>query len=521
MRGITSPESAAEFFRMRPDGLHDPFLLPDMDKAVSRLRLAGKNGETVAVYGDYDADGVTATAVMVRTLRELEIKCLWHIPDRERDGYGLNIAAVEELARKGTNLIVTVDTGISSFAEVEAAKALGVDVLITDHHECKDTLPNAAAIVNPRRSDSEYPFAGLAGVGVAFKLVCALLESWKAPLVKFADIVALGTVADIMPVTGENRLLITQGLKAMEQTKNLGLRALLTETEQSGKPITAETVAYTLAPKINAAGRVGRADAALELLLTDDPAEASELARALCEMNTVRQSREAEITARAEKLADPSAPALVLYGEGWHIGVAGIVAARLSEQYERPVFIACLEGDTARGSARGIQGLHLTELLGKHAHLLERYGGHSQAVGFSIKKSNLETFRMAMETECASLIRAERVLEIDAEVLPEWLNLEGLQALEKLSPFGVSFAQPVFCMENVTVESSTSIGSGKHLRLTLKKSGVRLEAVWFNTAEAPPYKLADIAFRAEINRFRGHGQVQLRIIGVRERTGEQ
>jgi single-stranded-DNA-specific exonuclease len=515
LRGISSPEEAECFFTMRPDALHDPFLLPDMDKAVSRLRLAVSGGEAVAVYGDYDADGVTATALLIRALRELGVSCLWHIPDRERDGYGLNMKALESLAQKGVGLIITVDTGISSHEEVEAAKALGVDVIITDHHECRDTLPNAAAVVNPRRADSAYPFSGLAGVGVAFKLICALTGSWKAPLIKFADIVALGTVADIMPVTGENRLLIIQGLRAMGQTGNPGLRALLAETGQSA--VTADTVSYTIAPRINAAGRVGRADAALELLITDDPAEAAGLARSLCEMNLVRQSREADITIRAEKLADPSAPALVLYDEGWHIGVAGIVASRLSEQFERPVFIACLEGDMARGSARGVPGIRLTELLGKYAHLLEGYGGHSQAAGFSIRKSNLETFRMAMEAECASLIREERVLTADAEVLPEWLDLDGLRALEALAPFGDSFSQPVFVMEDVSLAQAIPIGSGKHLRLSFMKSARRLEAVWFNKTEPPAAGRLDIAFKAEINRFKGQERVQLRIVAVKER----
>jgi single-stranded-DNA-specific exonuclease len=522
LRGISSPEEAADFFKLRPDSLHDPFLLPDMDKAVSRLRLAAERGEVAAVYGDYDADGVTATAVMVRTLKELGIKCLWHIPDRGLDGYGLNIAAIEALAGKGVSLIVTVDNGISSHAEVEAAKAIGVDVIITDHHECRDTLPGAAAVVNPRRPDSRYPFSGLAGVGVAFKLVCALTGGWKPPLIKFADIVALGTVADIMPVTGENRLLITQGLRAMPQTKNHGLYALLAETEHLDKPITADTIAYTLAPRINAAGRVGNADTALELLLTDDPAEAAELARSLCEMNLIRQSREADITRRAEKLADPSASALVLYDGGWQIGVAGIVAARMTEIFERPVFIACVEGDTARGSARGIPGVNLTELLAKHAHLLETYGGHGMAAGFRIKKSNLETFRAAMEAECSSLIRQERVLQVDAEVKPEWLDLEGMLALEALAPFGVSFAQPVFSMKDAVLTDIIPIGGGKHLRLAFEKEGRRLEAVWFNKTQetlgitARRGTGATLAFKAEVNRFRGQEQVQLRIIDIKQ-----
>jgi single-stranded-DNA-specific exonuclease len=516
-RGILSAADADEFFTMKPDGLHDPFGLPDMQKAVERLRLAAERGETAAVYGDYDADGITATCMMVRALRELGIGCVWHIPDRESDGYGLNREALEDLRRRGASLIVTVDTGVTAHKEVEMARELGVDVIITDHHECRDDLPGAVAVVNPRRADSEYPFRELAGVGVAFKLVCALSGDWRGSLIKYADIVALGTIADIMPVVGENRLLITQGLRAMAVTRNPGLRALMDETEQSGKPVTADAVAFVLGPRINAAGRVGRAGVALELLLADDPAQAGELARTLCELNTLRQGRENEIVAQAMGMAEPSAPALVLAGEGWPTGVAGIVAARLAEQFERPAFVACLSGELARGSARGVPGIHLAELLHKLSPLLEAYGGHEQAAGFTVRRDNFETFRQAVERECASLRRGETVLEVDAEVSPGWLGLDGLRGLESLAPFGTGFPQPVFAIKDAAVESVRQIGGGKHLRLAFDCGGRRLDGVWFNKSEMPGTRRLDIAFRAEINRFRGQEQPQLRLIDVRER----
>jgi single-stranded-DNA-specific exonuclease len=518
-RGILTPQAAETLLTMKPDGLHDPFLLPDMQKAIDRLHLAAERKETAAVYGDYDADGVTATAVMLRSLRDFGINCLYHIPDREHDGYGLNEEAIESLKKRGVSLIVTVDTGCTAHGEVETAKRLGIDVIVTDHHECQDTLPGAVAVVNPRRTDSAYPFPGLAGVGVSFKLACALYGGWRAPLIKFADIVALGTIADIMPVTGENRLLITQGLKMVVTDKAcLGLRALLRETEQNGKPVTPETVAFVLAPRINAAGRVGRADTALELLLADDMGRAGELARTLCEMNILRQSRENDIIEQAKAMADLNAPALVLIGENWPPGVAGIVAARLAEQYERPAFIACLDGDTARGSARGSAGVHLVELLKRISHLLEAYGGHEQAAGFTVTRNNLDEFKQAVLDECASLPRGEAVLEIDAEADPAWMDLDGLRGLEALSPFGTGFGLPVFSIRDVSVVSVQPIGGGKHLRLVFERGGLRLDSIWFHKTELPQSQRLDIAFRAEINRFRGLEQVQLRIIDAKPGT---
>ncbi|MDR0293376.1 MAG: single-stranded-DNA-specific exonuclease RecJ [Oscillospiraceae bacterium] len=515
-RGILSPEEAGTFFRMTPGQLHDPFLLPDMRPAVERLRLAAERGETVAVYGDYDADGVTATALMLKTLRGMGLDCIWHIPDREREGYGLNGEAVEELCRQGASLIVTVDTGVTAHKEIGAAKRLGADVIVTDHHECRDTLPDALAVVNPRRAGSAYPFAGLAGVGVAFKLACALAGGWRDPLIRYADLVALGTVADVMPVTGENRLLITQGLRAMAVTGNPGLRALLRETGQDAGPVTADTAAFILGPRVNAAGRVGRAGAALKLLLAEDPAEAEELARALCELNTLRQSRENEVLAQAAAMAESAAPALVLAREGWPAGIAGIVAARLAEQYERPVFIGCIDGDTVRGSARGTGDICLTEMLSGLSPLLEGYGGHGQAAGFSLRRDNFETFRQAVEKACAPLRRAEAVLEVDAEVRPEWLGADDLRGLEELAPFGAGFPRPVFALRGVTAVSAAPMGGGKHWKLVFDCGGGKLDAVWFNGSGSLPPGRFDIAFRTEVNRFRGQEQPRLRLADVRE-----
>ncbi|MDR1669210.1 MAG: single-stranded-DNA-specific exonuclease RecJ [Oscillospiraceae bacterium] len=508
-RGLETPEDVKAFCKMGPEGLHDPFLLPDMQKAVERIKLAASRSETVAVYGDYDADGVTATCVMVRALRAWGVTCLWIIPDRERDGYGLRRQTVEELYHKGTTLLITVDTGVTAFEEVQAARQLGMDVIITDHHECRENLPDAVAVINPHRADSAYPFTGLAGVGVAFKLVCAVERQWRSPLIRFADLVALGTIADIMPVTGENRLLITQGLRAMGM--NPGLRALMKETEVN--PATADKVAYTLVPRINAAGRVGRADTALELLLTDDPAEAGELARTLCELNLLRQAKENDITQEALATVELSAPALVAMGENWPVGVTGIVAAKLTERYERPAFVLSLEGETARGSARSSRGVHLVDLLAGLSHLLEAYGGHEGAAGFTLRRDMAETFRQAVIRSCGT--PRETVLEIDAEVQPKWLGTENILELENYAPFGAGFSPPLFCISGIRAVSVTPIGGGKHLRVIFERGDIRLNAVMFNRNAIPDAPLLDIAFRAEINRFRGNAQPQLRLIDVR------
>ncbi|MDR1691745.1 MAG: single-stranded-DNA-specific exonuclease RecJ [Oscillospiraceae bacterium] len=510
-RGLSTPEEIRAFFTIGPERLHDPLLLPDMNAAVTRIKLALSRNETVGVYGDYDADGVTATCVLVRALRGWGARPVWYIPDRESDGYGLHGKALEELYRKGVSLLITVDTGVTACEAVRAANGLGMDIIVTDHHECREELPSAVAVVDPYRPDSVYPFTGLAGVGVAFKLVCAVEGQWRDPLIRFADIVALGTVADVMPVTGENRLLITQGLKSLSNPRNPGLRALMRETEVN--EVTADTVGYVLAPRINAAGRVGRADTALELLLTDDPAEAGELARTLCELNLLRQAKENDILDKSLASLDESSPVLVSAGENWPVGVIGIVAAKLAERYERPAFVLSLEGGAARGSARSMRGCHLTGLLSQVSHLLEEYGGHEGAVGFTLRRDMVETFRQSLCRLCGP--PPETVLEVDAEVEPEWLNTEEIRELEAFAPYGPGFPPPIFCLTRVRPVSITPIGNGKHLRAVFEKGKTRLNAVRFNQTAFPNAPLLDVAFRAEINSFRGHRQPQLRLIDVR------
>lgn len=515
-RGYDTPEKVKNLLDTSADNLCDPFLLPDMYSAVKRLRTAIENNEIIAVYGDYDADGVTAVCLMLRVLHGLGATCIWHIPSRLSEGYGIHAEALKALKEQGATLLVTVDTGITAHNEADYAKELGFDVIITDHHECRDTLPSALAVINPRRADSPYPNVSLAGVGVAFKLLSALTGNAKDLLARYGDLVALGTIADIMQITGENRLLIHHGLRSMKHSRLPGLRALLSEAGE--KPVNENAVSYFIAPRINAAGRMGEVEKAVSLLMTDDPAEAAELARELCEINTKRQLTEGSIMQSALAGLDTESPALVPSGEDWHIGVAGIVCARLASRYDKPVFLICVDGEMSRGSARSVPGINLVEVLSSVNHLLEDYGGHDQAAGFNLKTSNLEEFRSAVTAACAEKnIQRIQVTQIDAYVKPEWLTLDGIESLEELAPYGPGFPAPVFALDDAVISSVTSMGGGKHARLTIECGGERLEAVWFGKelSDEGLGEFVEIAFRPEINHFNKKRKVQLHVAGVR------
>lgn len=517
-RGFSSIKDVKSTLRSDRSGLHDPFALPDMRPAVERIQKALEEGETIGVYGDYDADGMSAVALMVRELRRLGAKTVWYIPDRITEGYGLNRAGLETLAAEGTSLIITVDTGTSAQNEALWARELHMDLIITDHHECKETLPDALAVINPHRPDSRYPFAGLAGVGVAFKLLCALTGDTDSLLARYGDLVALGTVADVMPVLDENRILIVHGLRVMKATQNPGLQALLRQPELSAKLIDASFISYTLAPRINAAGRLGKAETALRLLLADDLATAGEMAHTLCDLNAQRKIREQDMLELSLSETDLTAPALIPASKDFHIGIAGIVAARLALQYDRPVFLICIEGEEARGSARSVGGINVNAILSEVSEHLTLFGGHEQAAGFSLPSENISAFREAVYHCCETLaLTTESTLSLDGEVLPEWLSIDNIARLEALAPFGSGFQPPIFCLRNALVQSVKPLGGGKHIRITLQKNGVTLQAVWFGhtASEDTLRNLVDAAFRPEINRFRGQEQTQLHIVDLR------
>ena len=533
-RGIDTPEAARAFLETDPAKLHDPMLLPDMAKARDTIRRAIEQGKKIAVFGDYDVDGVTSTCVMTRVLRSLGADVRHYIPDRLSEGYGLSMGAMDRLAQDGIGLIVTVDSGVSAFEEIARARELGMEVVVTDHHECREELPDANAVVNPKRADSIYPFAELAGVGVAFKLASALAGDGqqRAVLEQYADLVALGTVADVMPLIGENRIIVAAGLRRMAETQNVGLSMLLHESGQQGKRLTASTISFILAPRINAAGRLGHADMAAELFLTDDPRRAQTLAMALCEQNKQRQATENQILEQAlQKLRREYDPledqVIVLAGEEWHHGVIGIVSSRICDRYACPTVLIALEDGIGKGSGRSVKGFNLYEALCDSAPLLERFGGHELAAGLTIREENIQQFRENMEAWAREHVNPRElmpILHIDCPIAPEFISTEATRGLDVLEPFGMGNPQPVFSMCDLLVEEITPISSDRHVRLTLSKDGQTYTAMLFGTGQGgcgfAQGNYVDAAFCLEINEYRGRCSVQLVIRDIQLSTCE-
>lgn len=522
-RGLSTPEAAREFLAAGEAPLHDPFLMRDMDRAVGRMERAITGNEYIAVYGDYDVDGITSTCLLTLYLRSRGARVLPYIPDRLEEGYGLNREAVETLHAQGVSLIVTVDCGITAVEEAGYARTLGVDVIITDHHECKDGIPAAVAVVDPHRRDCGYPFQCLAGVGVALKLALALTpeEERERVFLTYADLAAVGTVADVMQLTGENRAIVRHGLRVLDRTCRPGLRALIREAGAESKCLTASSISFTLAPRINAAGRMGRAQLAAELLLTEEPLRADELARELCALNRERQSIEGaiyeECLSRLEREFVGPRRSIVLAGEGWHQGVVGIVASRLAEKYSCPTFMICLQDGKGKGSCRSFGGFNLFKALEECAEVLEGFGGHALAAGFTILEEHIDDFRARMD-RCVEVWSggAELVstLEIDAELPdPSLLTVEEVVGLDALEPYGAGNPKPVFSLSGCTVAALSEVGGGRHLKLRLNRSGHMLESIFFSTTVAmagvAPGDRVDVAFTPQINEFRGNRTVQL------------
>jgi len=527
-RGISTPEQAAALLDDGEGRFHDPFLLLDMDKAVARIHRALKSEEPIAVYGDYDVDGITATALLTSCLKSMGGKVFPYIPDRIEEGYGLNIPAIERMARSGIKLIVTVDCGITAVAEVAHARTLGVDVVITDHHQCKEVLPDAVAVVDPRRSDCPYPFKELAGVGVALKLAAALapVPLRMAIVEEYLDLASVGTVADVMSLTDENRVLVRRGLSRLSHTSRPGLAALLHETGVDQRPISTVTVGYTLAPRINAAGRMERAEVALELLLTEDPIRGAQLVAELCSLNRERQSIELSIfeqcTALLSQNPGLSVPSIVLANEGWHQGVVGIVASRLSDRFSCPCFMICLDKGKGKGSCRSFGGFNLFSALEKCSDLLEGFGGHEMAAGFTILEENIPAFKLRMDELVSSHTGGqpmETILHIDA-VLEDssLLSLPHVEELSRLEPFGTGNPKPIFSL-TASVVSCSDVGNGRHLKLRLRCGQKTVDAIFFSVnstaAGIAPGDRVDVAFTPQINEFRNTRSVQLQLCDLR------
>ncbi len=504
--------------------LLDPFLMTDMDKAAGRVGLAMSRGEKIAVFGDYDVDGITATCLLTDFLRRHGADAVSYIPGRLEEGYGLNPIAIHQLHDEGVKLIVTVDCGITAVSEAELCRQLGIDLVITDHHECKQTLPAAIAVVDPHRPDGGYPHKNLSGVGVAFKLASALCGSQETVLEEYADMVCLGTVADVMPLQGENRVFVARGLESLAHTRRPGIAALMAECGCAPEAVSASSIGFMLAPRINAAGRMGQIDLAVELFLTDDPDKAAEAARGLCELNRQRQAVESEIYRQAVSMLPMGKPpeAIVLADESWHQGVVGIVASRIAEEYACPTFLICLDGEHGKASSRSHGGFNLFASLSALSPLLESYGGHELAAGFTITRANIPEFRRQICALAAKFYTDDvprTVLDVDCAVSPELLTLHNVDALQMLEPCGNGCPKPVLMVKNLTIDRISMVGGGRHMRLRLCSGHTYLNAIYFSanpqTVSIQPGDLVDVAFTPQVNEFRGTRTVQMNVIDIR------
>ena len=522
-RGMHNEHDAKKYLSCSAP-LLDPFLMTDMDLAAGRVGLAMTRGEKIAVFGDYDVDGIKATCLLTDFLRRNGADCVSYIPGRLEEGYGLNPIAIRQLYAEGVRLIITVDCGITAVEEARLCGELGIDLVITDHHECKDQLPEAIAVVDPHRPDGGYPHKELSGVGVAFKLACALSGSQEEVLAEYADMVCLGTVADVMPLHGENRVFVSRGLSQLQHTRRPGIAALMKESGCAPEAVNASAIGFMLAPRINAAGRMGQIDLAVELFLTDDPHRASILAKALCELNQQRQAVESEIYQQAVSMLPQGHPpeAIVLADETWHQGIVGIVASRIAEEYCCPTFLICLDGDHGKASSRSYGGFNLFTSLTALSPLLESYGGHELAAGFTINRDNIGEFRSRI-CELAGAFYSDSgprtVLDVDCAIPPEMLTIPNIESLTALEPCGNGCPKPVLMMEHLQIERISMVGSGRHMRLRLRSGRYGCNAIYFSatpeTAAISVGDLVDVAFVPQINEYRGERSVQMNVLDIR------
>jgi single-stranded-DNA-specific exonuclease len=533
-RGIRDEWSVRAFLSPELSDMHDPFAMPDMDRSAARLLSAVEDGERIRVYGDYDVDGITSVSLMVSVLRALGADVDYHIPNRLVEGYGLSTEAIEKAAEDGVSLLITVDCGVSAIEEIGLASDLGIDVIVTDHHEAGDMLPSCVGVINPKRGDSEYPFRELAGVGVAFKLCQAL---WRlagrpegaADPHKYLDIVALGTIADVVPLQGENRIIARAGLEMMSPSSNLGLRALIDVSGLAGREIRAGHVSFTVAPRVNAAGRLGDPSLGARLFLTDSREEAAELAAILDEENRRRQEIELAILREAwrpvSKMNTQDTRAIVLGSDAWHSGVIGIVASRIAELTFRPTVLISFEGDVGRGSARSIPAFNLYSALTECSDLLLKYGGHSQAAGLSIQAENLDSFRERLNDIGHEWLTDDdlvpRVL-VDAELNEEEISVELARELERLEPYGFGNPTPVFATRNMLVLEWRNVGAdGKHLKLKLGRGGQVVDAIGFRMARSYGNLVrglpeVDVVYSLQVNEWNGRRESELVVKDIKK-----
>jgi len=524
-RGINTQEKIELFLNPKRNDFHDPYEMPDMEKAVERIIQAKENNDKIIIYGDYDVDGITSITVLKSFLKDIGIETAYYIPNRLNEGYGLNIPAVEKIAQDGYNLMITVDCGITCIEEINRANELGMDVIVTDHHEVGDELPNAIAVVDCKRKDNKYKCRDLAGVGVAFKLSQALamkLGIDEKEYLKYLDIVCIGTISDIVPLVDENRLISKLGLMLVNQTRNIGLQAIL---KLSGyKNIDSTAISFGVAPRLNACGRMGHADEALKLFLSQNINEVNQIANTLNEYNRTRQDIEKSIYESALKQIEEQKlnenKTIVVSGENWHHGVIGIVSSKITEMYFKPSILLCIEDGEAKGSGRSIPGFDLHEALLKCQNSLERFGGHSMAVGLTLKEEKITEFAKNLENEAtqAHIEEIIPIIKIDAKINLEEVNRQMVESIKMLEPFGEANKMPVFAFKNLKIDSIRALSEGKHLKLTLKDNNAIVSAIGFNMGElAEEYRIGDkidVVGNLEINSFNGVDNIQINLKDV-------
>ena len=520
-RNIINEKDINKFLKPTRKDFHDPFLILDMDKAVERIIQAINNKENVTIYGDYDVDGITSITVLKSYLQDRGLEVNTYIPNRLDEGYGLNNDAIDKIAENRCKLMITVDCGISAIDEIKYAKSLGIETIVTDHHEPGEDIPKALAVIDNKRKDSNYPFRELAGVGVVFKLIQAITIKLGLPeeeYLKYLDIVCIGTISDIVPLVDENRVITKLGLMLVKQTRNVGLRAILQVSGYS--KIDSNTISFGVAPRINACGRMGVAEEALNLFLSKNINQVNELARKLNEHNRVRQEREKVIFENAKKQIEENHldknNTIVVAGENWHHGVIGIVSSKITEMYFKPSILLSFEEDgIGKGSGRSIPGFDLHEALMKCDDCIEKFGGHSMAIGITIKRENFEKLKNKLEQIAIEehIDKIVPVIKIDAKINLAEVNKEMVESLKELEPFGEGNKMPIFAFKNLKIDSIRALSEGKHLKLTLKDNNIIVNAIGFNMGElAEDYRIGDkidVVGTLEINSFNGTDNLQI------------
>lgn len=555
-RGYTTKSQVESFYHQDAACLHDPFAMCDMQKAVDRVFLALERHEKIAIYGDYDVDGVTSVSLLYLYLTEQGGDVGYYIPSRMREGYGISNSAIDRLKERGVSLMITVDTGITAIDEIAYAKSIGIETVVTDHHECRETLPPAVAVINPHRSDDAYPFKELAGVGVVFKMICAFemakcrksgvpeLDGVRRICAKYADLVAIGTIADVMPVLDENRLIVTKGLQMIEKTERLGLRALMEAASGSKigefkrakkRKINSSFIGFTIAPRMNAAGRVSNASTAVELLLANNSKDAEKLADELCELNLQRQIEENRIAEAAYQKIEQTLDfqkdcVIVIDDDDWQQGIIGIVSSRITERYGLPSILISFDGavngppspsDVGKGSGRSIKGMNLVEALIDSEDLLVRFGGHELAAGLSILRGNIDAFRKKINEYAANHLTEDRLcvsIDADREVKMTDLTMSLAQEIASMEPFGISNPIPNLILRDMKIVRVVSLGDGKHSKLILEKDGREISAVWFGVGSAhltfEVGDLIDVLFQLNINEYQNIVSLQMLVQDV-------